>query len=151
MIKKILAAIDGSDHAWKALDLATELAKAHGAQLIVLHVVDYEPMPEALRTYAAVEGMPSEEEAARFRYSRTLGDSLTRDAESRVRAAGLAAVEARTAEGKPASVIVETAEAERADMIVMGSRGVSEPRALILGSTSHKVAHLAPCTCVTVK
>lgn len=151
MINKILVAIDGSEHAWKALDLATELAKAHQAKLVVLHVVHYEPVPEALRTFAAVEGLPAEEEAARFRYGRTLGDKLTREAEARVHAAGLAELETHTAEGRPASVIVETAKAERADMIVMGSRGVSEPHALILGSISHKVAHLAPCTCVTVK
>lgn len=151
MIRKILVAIDGSEHAWKALDLASELAKGHQAELIVLHVLAHEPVPEALRTYAEVEGLPVEEEAARFRYGRTLGDALTREAQDRARAGGVAAVEARTAEGKPATVIVETAKAERADMIVMGSRGLSEPRALLLGSVSHKVAHLAPCTCVTVK
>jgi nucleotide-binding universal stress UspA family protein len=47
-------------------------------------------------------------------------------------------------------MIVETT-AERVDMIVMGSRGVGEPRVLLLGSVPHKVAHLAPCTCVAVK
>jgi nucleotide-binding universal stress UspA family protein len=151
MIKTILVAIDGSEHAWKALDLAIELAKGHQARLTVLHVLAQEPVPEALRSFAEVEGLPAEEEAARFRYGRTLGDALTREAEARASAAGLAAVEARTAEGKPAAVIVETATALRADMIVMGSRGLSEPRALLLGSVSHKVAHLAPCTCVTVK
>jgi nucleotide-binding universal stress UspA family protein len=34
---------------------------------------------------------------------------------------------------------------------VLGSRGLSEPKALFLGSVSHKVANLAECTCVTVK
>jgi nucleotide-binding universal stress UspA family protein len=57
MIKKILAAIDGSEHAWKALDLATDLAKLHGAQLTVLHVMPYEPMAEALRAFAAAENL----------------------------------------------------------------------------------------------
>lgn len=151
MIKKILVAIDGSDHAWKALDLAIELAKAHQAKLIVLHVTTYEPIPEALLSYAKVEGLPAEEEMARFRYGRTLGDSLTNDAQGRAHAAGLGTVDARTTEGRPASVILETAAAEQVDMIVIGSRGVSEPHALLLGSVSHKVAHLAPCTCVTVK
>ena len=150
MIKKILVAIDGSEHAWKALDLATELAKSHQAKLIVLHVIAYEPAPEALRTFAEVEGVSAEEEAARFRYGRRLGDALTREARPapRRRPCGH---RGPTAEGKPAAVIVETAKAERVDMIVMGSRGLSEPRALLLGSVSHKVAQLAPCTCITVK
>lgn len=151
MTGRILVTIDGSEHAWKALDLAIELAKAQEAKLSVLHVVAYEPAPEALRSFAEVEGVSAEEEAARFRYGRTLGDALTGEAQARASAAGLGAVEALTAEGKPASVIVETAKALQADMIVMGSRGLSEPGALLLGSVSHKVAHLAPCTCVTVK
>ena len=84
--------------------------------------------------------MPAEEAAARFRYGRTLSDSLTNEAQRRADAAGLTAVDARTAEGNPARVILETAASERVDMSVLGSRGVSEPHALMLGST-----------CVTVK
>lgn len=151
MAGRILVAIDGSEHAWKALDLAVELAKTQGAKLTVLHVVAYEPPPDALRSFAEVEGMSADEEAARFRYGRTLGDALTAEAEARAGAAGLSDIEAETAEGKPANVIIETAKRLPADMIVMGSRGLSEPRALLLGSVSHQVAHLAPCTCITVK
>jgi len=38
-----------------------------------------------------------------------------------------------------------------ADMIVMGSRGVSDLKGLVMGSVSHKVMQLAPCTCVSVR
>lgn len=151
MIGKILVAIDGSDHAWRALDLAADIAKQHGAQLTLLHVVPYEPMPEALRAFAKAENIPFEEEAARFRYAQSLGDRLTHSAEDRVRDRGLTRVSGLTREGKPADVILETAKSEGAEMIVMGSRGLSDPRAVLLGSVSHKVAHRAECTCVTVK
>ena len=53
--------------------------------------------------------------------------------------------------GRPADTIVAAAERDKADMIVMGSRGFSDLKGLLLGSVSHKVSHLAPCTCVTVK
>jgi nucleotide-binding universal stress UspA family protein len=151
MIKKILVAIDGSEHAWKALDLAADMAKQHGAQLIVLHVVPYEPTSEALRAFAEAEHMPVEEEEGRYHFARTLGDHLTRSAEARARAKGLSDVVGRTAEGKPADQILEVTGSEDVDMIFMGSRGLSDARALFLGSVSHKVANHAACTCVTVK
>jgi len=151
MSGKILAAIDGSEHGWKALDLAADLAKAHDAELIVLHVVPYEPMSEALRAFAKVEHLPLEEEAARFHQARTLGDRLTRAAEARARERGLARVVGRTEEGRPAHAILEVAASEAVDMIVMGSRGLSDARALFLGSVSHPVTNQARCTCVTVK
>jgi nucleotide-binding universal stress UspA family protein len=151
MAKKVLAAIDGSDHAWKALDLAADMAKQYGARLIVLHVVPFEPMPEALRSFAAAEHLPVEEEGARFRQARTMGDHLTRSAEARARDKGLTDVVGRTLEGKPADQILEMARSEAVDMIVMGSRGLSDARALFLGSVSHKVTNHAECTCVTVK
>jgi nucleotide-binding universal stress UspA family protein len=151
MIKKILAAIDGSDHAWKALDLAADMAKQCGAQLIVLHVVPFEPISEAMRAFAAAEHIPVEEEEARFRQARTLGDHLTRSAEARARAKGLREVVGRTVEGRAADQILEVAGSEDVDMIVLGSRGLSDARALFLGSVSHKVANHAACTCVTVK
>jgi nucleotide-binding universal stress UspA family protein len=151
MAKKILAAIDGSEHAWKALDLAADLAKQHGARLIVLHVVPYEPISEALRAFAEAEHMPVEEEEGRYHYARTLGDRLTRSAEARARDRGLSDVVGRTVEGKPADQILEVAGGEDVGMICMGSRGLSDARALFLGSVSHKVANHAACTCVTVK
>jgi nucleotide-binding universal stress UspA family protein len=151
MPKKILAAIDGSEHGWKALDLAADMAKQQGARLIMLHVVPFEPMADVLRAFAAAEHVPLEEEEARFRYARTLGDHLTRSAEARVRDKGLTDLIGRTVEGKPADQILEVARSEGVDMIVVGSRGLSDARALFLGSVSHKVADHAECTCVTVK
>ena len=150
-MNKILVAVDGSDHAWKALDLAADLAKSHGARLLVLHVVPYEPMPEALRAFAATEHIPLEEELGRFHQARTLGDQLTRRAEALAKEKGVKEVESRAAEGNPADEILEVAKAEGVDMIVLGNRGLSQPKALFLGSVSHKVAYHADCTCVTVK
>lgn len=137
MTKKILTAIDGSEHGWKALDLAMDIAKQQGAQLIVLHVVPYEPMPEALRAFAEAEHIPLAEEEGRYNYARSLGDQLTRAAEARARGKGLSEVVGRTVEGNPADQILAEAASEGVDMIVMGSRGLSDARALFLGSVSH--------------
>ena len=151
MIKKILAAIDGSDHAWKALNLATDMAKLHQAELVILHVVPYQDIPEAMRQFAKAEHMPIEEERARYHYAKTLGDGLTQQAEAWVRSNGLTAVSAQTAEGKPADAILEIAKNEAADTIVLGSRGVGYISGMLLGSVSHRVANLAEVTCVVVK
>lgn len=151
MLEKILVAIDGSDHAWKALDLAADYAKLHGAQLIALHVVRHEPVPEGLRAFAEAEHIPLEEEAARYHNARMLGDRLTRAAEAKAREKGVTDVVGRTVEGRPPSEILALAADEGVDMIVLGSRGLSDPKALVLGSVSHKVANHAECTCVTVK
>jgi nucleotide-binding universal stress UspA family protein len=151
MVRKILAAIDGSEHAWKALDLAADLARRHEAHLIVLHVVRFEPLPDALRAFAEAERLSVEEEEGRYRYARSLGDRLTRAAEARARDRGVSDVVARTLDGKPAEQILELAGSEGVDMIVMGSRGLSDAKGFFLGSVSHKVANHATCTCVTVK
>lgn len=151
MIKKILVAVDGSDHAWKALDLAAEMAKQHSANLSILHVVPYQEVPDELRAFAKAEHVPLEEERFRYHYGRTLGDKLTELAEARVRANGLTAVSAQTAEGKPADAILEVARREVADTIVLGSCGAGYISGVLLGSVSHRVANLADVTCIVVK
>jgi nucleotide-binding universal stress UspA family protein len=60
-------------------------------------------------------------------------------------------VRGRVEVGDPASAIVSVATAEKPDMLVMGSRGLGDIQGLLMGSVSHKVSHLAPCTVVTVK
>ena len=151
MGKTFLVAVDGSPHGWKALDLATTLAKASGADLEVVHVVPIEPVPEGLEQWAEVEGLSADEARVRFREGRTLGDNLTREAETRAKDAGLGSVSSRVAEGNIAKEIIDHAKNIKADMIFLGSRGLSDVQGLLLGSVSHKVSHLAPCTCVLVK
>jgi nucleotide-binding universal stress UspA family protein len=92
-----------------------------------------------------------DEEEGRYHYARNLGDQLTPSAEARARAKGLSEIIGRTVEGKAADQILEVAGSEGVDMIFIGSRGLSDARALFLGSVSHKVANHAACTCVTVK
>lgn len=151
MAKKFLVAVDGSDHGTRALDLAAELAKVSDAELLILHVVPYEPMPAGLQQYAEMEGIPLQEMNARFHHGKAIGDRITGEAEARVRKNGFARVATQVAEGNPASMIVSIATSLETDMVFLGSRGLSDVAGLLIGSVSHKVMHLAPCTCVAVK
>ena len=56
----------------------------------------------------------------------------------------------QTPGGDPAPAILDHAREVGADMIVLGSRGLGDLKGLVMGSVSHKVACLAPCTCVAV-
>ena len=64
---------------------------------------------------------------------------------------GISKVERRVEQGDPALVIIKTADDIKADMIVLGSRGLSDFQGMLVGSVSHKVSHHAKCTCVTVR
>lgn len=149
--RKILVAIDGSDPSWKALEIAAELAVVHEAPLLVLHVTERIDRPDALGEIAKAEHVPVEEANARFIGDMHSGDALVRDAVARVERPGLVGVEGRVAEGKPAHEILSAATAEGADAIVLGSRGLGDARSAILGSISHKVAHLADVSVILVR
>ena len=151
MSKKFLVAVDGSDHAQKALELAASLAKPSDAALVILHVVPFERVPEAFQRFAEIEGIAAGERAARYRYDMTIGDSIVSEAETYAREHGVERIKTVVAEGSPANEIVAQARSERVDMIFLGSRGVSDLKGLLIGSVSHRVMHLAPCTCVAVR
>ena len=174
MFKTILAPLDGSDHATKAAGLAAELAKTYGAKLIFLHVTLQGEAPAQLRRLAEIEHLvepaPAEQppvanipaglgaalrEIQEGRQSQAvyqaLGQQILDIAERAARAGGVARIETRLVGGDPTDQIIKAAEGAAADVIVMGSRGVGDLKGLLLGSVSHKVASLAPCTCITVK
>ena len=151
MSKKFLVAIDGSDQAWKALDLATDLAKSSEAELLILHVVPFELMPRGLEELAVIERIPIPEERARYHANRQIGDKIASEAEARVRKHGLTRVTTEVLEGKPAEEIIALAKSRDVDMVICGSHGFGDVKSLLMGSVSHKVMHLAPCTCVAVK
>lgn len=151
MAHKFIVAIDGSDHGWKALDLACQIANPGNAELVVLHIVPYEVMPKGLERFAAIEGMPAEEMNVRFHTTRAMADKITAEARKCAEDNGVSTVTEEVREGHPAREIISLAEEQGADMIFIGSRGLSDVAGLVLGSVSHKVANEAPCTCVIVK
>lgn len=147
MSKTILVPVDGSEHSKKALEFAADLcARLDGGKLSLLHVAQSLPHDRTLVLGGAaisVRASPDELEE--------VGRKVIDAAREIAAEHGCTQVDASSELGDPAAKIVERAKAINADMIVMGSRGVSDLKGLVMGSVSHKVMHLAPCTCVSVR
>jgi nucleotide-binding universal stress UspA family protein len=150
MIQTVLVPTDGSEHADKAVAFAADLAQKYGARIVLLHVmtdVGTGRVPDELRGLQRLEHVDVTERDIR----QAAVNELLRTAEKTARAHGAEAVETVVLEGRPASGILDCARERGVDLIVMGSRGVGDLKGLLMGSTSHKVAHLAECTCVSVR
>ena len=140
MLKKIVVATDGSDHAKKAIEFASDIASRYEAQMYIIHVVF--PLPSMLRGYDIDKIEENQHKVA---------GEIIAAAESEVKKKGLEDYQSLILDGDPAREIIEFARSQDVDMIVMGSHGAGKAEMLLLGSVSHKVCHLADCTCVTVK
>ena len=177
MFKKILIAIDGSDHAGKAADVAIDMAKTHGAELVAVHVTTFGPLNEDEIQLAEIEyasdmvrdlGVDSllkhrgGPRAAAQHIHKRCGDSglkihlavsqrLMDRLHTRAMEEGISKMKPVIAEGDPAESILRAAREHGADLIVLGTRGLGRLKGLLLGSVSHKVTHLAECPCLTVR
>jgi nucleotide-binding universal stress UspA family protein len=140
MLKKILVATDGSDHAKKAIEFASDVASRYGATVYIIHVVF--PLPSMLQGYDVGKIEESQQKVAR---------EIIEAAEKEIRQKGIENYQSVMLHGDPAREIIEFARQEGIDTIVMGSHGAGRAEMLLLGSVSHKVCHLADCTCMTVK
>jgi nucleotide-binding universal stress UspA family protein len=147
MFKRILAAIDGSEHSTKAAAVAVELARTYGADLTLLHVTRKLDLPDQLKEYLKSEHLSRDDLPALDEATKRIIDDVRIKAEAQ----GLKKVKTIFREGKPARSIVDYARNAGIDAIVMGSRGLSEFESALLGSVSHKVASLAGCTVMIVK
>lgn len=146
MIKSILVAVDGSEGSKKAMELACDLGKKQGASLHVIHVAQPPPGKRVLVLGAAavtVEATPEELNKA--------GEQVVSSARDIARSHGFNDISVSLVGGDPTARIIDCAKKKDVDMIVMGTRGLSDLSGLLIGSVSHKVTHLAPCTCVTVR
>jgi nucleotide-binding universal stress UspA family protein len=149
-MKLILHPTDGSAAAKKALDLAAELAAAKQGKLIILHVQrrhGRDSIPPDLAELEYVEHIRMTEAEVLHGAAETIAAK----AEQAARAKGVAEVERLVVEGDPAREIIAVARDKRVDAIVLGSRGLGDLQGLLLGSVSHKVAQVAPCTCIMVR
>ena len=148
MVTHILVAVDGSTHADRALAFAADLAVKYEADLTVLNVVSYaSTVPLALGAYAELEGLYAESRSV----LQEAGAKIVENAAEQARRLGVEDVKTVVELGSPAQSICDAADANGVDVIVMGRRGLSDFTGFFLGSISHKVAHSADCTVVTVK
>ncbi len=174
MFKNVLVATDGSDHANKAVDLASDMAAKNGAALTVLSVIESGALTEDARRLAREKGvdmnpvldipditgivpeggpiLPNVKDTlATSRIQAELAEVVMEEAKDRASVSQGTNIRGRTKSGDAAEEILAVAEAEGADLIVMGSRGLGALKGLLVGSVSQKVSQLANCTCVTVK
>ncbi|MEE8334649.1 MAG: universal stress protein [Alphaproteobacteria bacterium] len=176
MIKTIIVPTDGSDHATKAVELAADIAAKYGARLVLLHALLHHTTAAELKALLGGSAIPADL-AAKLEdlqdavldmaansieggiifvpipddVLREVGDKILENARVTAEAKGVTEISAHRVDGNATQNIIAAAEHEGADMIVMGSRGLGNIAGLLMGSVSHKVSHLAICTCVTVK
>jgi nucleotide-binding universal stress UspA family protein len=137
-MKRILVATDSSDSANRAVETAADLAKRLGAELVIVNVEQGFLGPDLPEPQAT---------------SDRIGDILeARSREILLRAkhlaeqSGLTEIRTVSGLGDAAAFIIDVAEREAVDLIVLGKRGRSRLAGILLGSVSQRVATLAPCS-----
>jgi nucleotide-binding universal stress UspA family protein len=139
--QKILVPIDFSEHSSAALENAVELAKVFGSKLHLLHC--YPIQPGGISPYGIV--IPSSY-VAELRKAAT--KQLAEWQAKRV-PAGIA-VESSTSSEAPAEAVLQTAKQIGADLIVIGTRGLTGLKHVMLGSVAERTVRLATCPVLTV-
>jgi nucleotide-binding universal stress UspA family protein len=155
LFEKILVPLDGSEHSVKALQMAIQIAKKFGGKLTLFHVYSITVPPIVVRepTTLTPSGAPvvtPAEVSKMFEAARDVGKRILDEGERNAVSEGVK-VESMLREGNSVQEIVRLAKEGNFDLIVMGVRGVSKLRELLLGSVSEGVMKHAPCPVLVVK
>jgi len=149
MIKTIVIPVDGSAPSRRAMELGCDLAEKYGASVHFLTVAQSPVRDQKFAFGGAAASVAVAAHAPKPELDRA-AEQLIETAREYAQRHGCDQVTAEVAGGNPAKRIVKTAKDMKADLIVMGSRGLGDVSGMLRGSVSHKVNHLAPCTCMTV-
>jgi nucleotide-binding universal stress UspA family protein len=146
MFESIVAGIDGSDTASVAVGQAIELAKRYAARLCIVSA--YEPVSDQRLRDQPVEVPKDLQWMLNPR-----GDVLTTLDAARAQAAGagVTAVETFARQGDAADAILDVAEEQGSDLIVVGNKGMTGAKRFLLGAVPNKVSHHAPCSVLIVR
>lgn len=125
-MKKILVGVDGSEHAAKALKQAIEIAKRFSAEVTVVNVFHVPEGEDVSKKILDRARAVLEESGVKYNLSSVLSPNTPK-------------------------VITDMAEDEEYDLVVVGSRGMGEVKAFMLGSVSHKISTDSPVNVLIVK
>lgn len=136
-MEKIVVGYDGSEQAKKALKKAKLIAEKFGGKIYIVHVVD-----TAIFSLSEVFASPSVLNSMREKAEKLINEALT--------ILGGPA-ETKILEGDPAHEIVKFAREINASLIVVGARGLSTIKKILIGSVSSRVVHESPIDVLVVK
>jgi nucleotide-binding universal stress UspA family protein len=145
MFQSIVVGTDGSQTAGEAVRKAIALAKSLGASIELVSA--YEPVSsqrlreEARQVPADMQWMVNPREDV---------DATLREAADQAQDAGVT-VNTYAREGDPADAILDVAEEQGADLIVVGNKGMTGAKRFLLGSVPNKVSHHAPCSVLIIR
>jgi nucleotide-binding universal stress UspA family protein len=142
---RIVVGTDGSETASEAVRQAVDLAKLAGAKLDIVSA--YEPVStrrlagEQLDAPADVQHEIGPREDVNLILESAAASAKSQDLE----------VQTHAVEAEPAEAVLNVAEQTKADLIVVGNKGMSGARRFLLGSVPNKVSHHAPCSVIIVR
>jgi nucleotide-binding universal stress UspA family protein len=143
MFGRIVVGTDGSETANAAVHQAADLAKQLGAKL------------DIVSAYAPVSETRLREERQQAPADITHRLSPKEDVEATLadaaQAAGGVEVGTYARQGDPADAILDVAEEQKADLIIVGNKGMTGAKRFLLGSVPNKVSHHAPCSVLIVR
>ncbi|MCI4323415.1 MAG: universal stress protein [Thermoplasmata archaeon] len=141
-ISRIATAVDGSTYAQQGLALAIDLATRYHAELVILTVA---PLTAYVNT--TEPWIPTEVVQGEVQHYRAIVDASVAKAQG----SGLKSVSGVCLEGHIAEEIIAYLDAHPVDLLIMGSRGLSTGKRMLLGSTSDQVLHHVRCAVLIVK
>lgn len=144
MYQSILVPVDGSEHSMEALKTARLLAPGPEATIHLLNVPVLGPGYDEFGYFVGA----SAADDLRKKAERTAEEILRRARMSLGTVDQI--IEDHVQWGSPARIIAHQAEQLDVDAIIMGSRGLSDIKGLVIGSVSHTVMHIAGCRVITV-
>jgi universal stress protein A len=141
--QRIICPTDFSEASYVALATAVEMATQFGAELCLLHVVEFPHGPYGTELGFTID-TPQQEREMLNTTAHELYRALKERVPETVKARPLVKI------GVPTEEIVHAARQEAADLIVMSTHGLTGWRHLVLGSVAEKVVQTAPCAVLTV-
>jgi nucleotide-binding universal stress UspA family protein len=141
---RILVATRGRPWSERALELAVRMAKAYGAELVVVAILTHDYVPKRQSTWGVAPSPAVEEDV------RQLAQRVLDRASAVAQAHGLKHV-CELREGRPVDEILKAAEEHQCDVIVIGSRGLSGVSRVTLGETGNELLLKAPMPVIVVK
>ena len=156
LFKKILVAVDGSDSSGRAANVALELADKLKAELIIFHAIS--PPSAVYRSSLPSMGQmapsppPQDEIDAHYAYARRVAQGIIGPSVSEAKKRGIN-VKSETPEGVTSVVetIINHASNDKADLIILGTRGLGGFKKLLIGSVSSGVMTHATCPVMVVR